>query len=93
MTIDKSARRWQFKTHYCFERQLSGVSFEKDFTEDITYQDLENKNRVIRVSGHNDGLTKCLTFRLVGESLKREHKLPKQQQAGIIRSTILISLQ
>jgi len=44
------------------------VSLDREFTEEIRYNDLSNKERCIRVTLTNDGLTKKLTFSLEGES-------------------------
>lgn len=42
--------------------------------EEIRYPDIDNKDRCIKISLSNDGLTKTLTFELVGESRKKEKK-------------------
>ena len=88
MTIDKSVRRWQFKNHHCFERQIAQKSFNNEQTEEIKYPDLDNKERVIKIDVTNDGLSKTITFSLLGESVRKENKLLNTDKNPADKSTL-----
>jgi hypothetical protein len=83
LTIDKSVHRWQFKNHHCFERQIAQKSFNNEQTEELKYPDMDNKERVIRIEVTNDGLSKTITFSLMGESFKKESKLQKADKTSV----------
>jgi hypothetical protein len=44
---------------------------------------MDNKERVIRIEVTNDGLSKTITFSLMGESVKKENKLQNADKAAV----------
>lgn len=49
---------------------------------------MDNKERVIRIEVTNDGLSKTITFSLIGESVKKENKLLMPDKKTAVGSTL-----
>jgi hypothetical protein len=71
LVIDKSQRGWKFKDSQCFEVLKPNKSFDGEMTETYSYMDLSNKERQIQMHVTNDGISKTITFSLLGESIKK----------------------